>query len=742
MFIPGEVYERRSLHSLHGGQQRGGISTPSGRDLILLFTGEQGRQYGYRDGWSEDGLFLYTGEGQTGDMTFARGNLAVRDHVENGKDIHLFEYVRRGYVRYVGQMVCTGFHERRGPDRNGDDRRVIVFELAPLDAFIQPGATDHEEDDTGVQQEPLHILRERAISYAPPPSTPCERKALIQNRSNAIRTYVLKRAGGVCEACGQPAPFRTSSGRPYLEPHHIRRLSDGGPDHPQWIVVLCPNCHRRAHYSEDKVEFNRQLTDIVAEKENHVLKAAYQMALPLARTEQARPDRPYREQLVSLLSEDLDFHSLDSGYASHNFHSFPAKFPPQLPRKFINGLTNAGDVVLDPMVGSGTTVLEALLAGRNGVGFDIDPLALLVSKVKVTSLNVEQLVRTGSAVLERAKRAIEKRTGELQEALSTCWDPKTRKFVDYWFAPQTQLELLALITEIQRIDDAELKAFLGLAFSAVIITKSGGVSLAFDLAHTRPHRAKVVLAQTGEVVLGHDLVNSSSPRVKLLTKTLRSPLDEFKKRLQQNVNGLQQQARINTPQPCIAGGDAQSLPLDDASVDLIVTSPPYAANAIDYMRAHKFSLVWMGYPIDDLGQKRKEYIGGEAISQVDFEPLPDEASSVVTEITKLDDKKGRILHRYYSEMTRTLREMLRVLKPGSAAIVVVGNSVMRGRDTETPTCLADIGRAIGFQVPGIGVRHLDRNRRMMPAGFEPHLESQIEQRMHEEYVIGFYKPEA
>jgi len=107
----------------------------------------------------------------------------------------------------------------------------------------------------------------------------------------------------------------------------------------------------------------------------------YQLPLPLDRAEQVDSYETCREKLVALLSEDLDFHDRDSGYASHNFHSFPARFPPQLPRKFIKGLTHSGDVILDPMVGSGTTVLEAFLAGRRGVGFDIDPLALLVSRV-------------------------------------------------------------------------------------------------------------------------------------------------------------------------------------------------------------------------------------------------------------------------------------------------------------------------------------------------------------------------
>lgn len=150
----------------------------------------------------------------------------------------------------------------------------------------------------------------------------------------------------------------------------------------------------------------------------------------------------------------------------------------------------------------------------------------------------------------------------------------------------------------------------------------------------------------------------------------------------------------------------------------------------------------MGYLIDELGQKRNEYIGGEAVTDFDFEDLPARTRQVVADIADRDKKKGRVLHRYFSEMTRTLREMFRVLKPGKAAIVVIGSSVMRSRDTETHTCLAEIGQQTGFRVPKIGVRNLDRNRRMMPAGSELDLESQIQQRMHEEYVLGFCKPEA
>jgi hypothetical protein len=227
-------------------------------------------------------------------------------------------------------------------------------------------------------------------------------------------------------------------------------------------------------------------------------------------------DRAYRDKLAALLSQDLDFHGEDSGYASRNYHSFPAKFPPQLPHKFIEALTEVGDVVLDPMLGSGTTMVEAALSGRRGIGCAIDPLALLLSKVKVTRLDVAQLAELGDAIVQRATRSVRDRTDELEKALNNRWDAKTRRFVDYWFARSTRLELEAIVCEIARVDDAEARTFLELAFSGIVITKSGGVSLAFDLAHTRPHCAKVAYAQTGEVVLGHDLVDSHDDRVKLL----------------------------------------------------------------------------------------------------------------------------------------------------------------------------------------------------------------------------------
>ncbi len=133
MFQIDQIYKRTDLHDKYDGQRYGGISTPANHTIIMLFAGENGEQYGYSDGWSEEkGVYLYTGEGQIGDMAFKGGNTAIRDHMKTGKDIHLFEYIKTGYVKYVGQMVFVSFKYRFAPDQNKNIRKIIVFELKPI----------------------------------------------------------------------------------------------------------------------------------------------------------------------------------------------------------------------------------------------------------------------------------------------------------------------------------------------------------------------------------------------------------------------------------------------------------------------------------------------------------------------------------------------------------------------------------------------------------------------------------
>jgi len=119
----------------------------------------------------------------------------------------------------------------------------------------------------------LSELKRLAADAGTRPVSVKERKSRAWERSEAVRVYALRRADGTCEGCGARAPFKTATGRPYLEPHHIRRLTDGGADDPASVAGVCPNCHRRAHHAADASAFNRRLTDVIREKEYRVAPA-------------------------------------------------------------------------------------------------------------------------------------------------------------------------------------------------------------------------------------------------------------------------------------------------------------------------------------------------------------------------------------------------------------------------------------------------------------------------------------
>jgi len=355
----------------------------------------------------------------------------------------------------------------------------------------------------------------------------------------------------------------------------------------------------------------------------------------------------------------------------------------------------------------------------------------MIAVAKLTPIEPTVALKVGLSILSAAECDCREDGSKLQLDLELRFDEKTADFIDYWFLPQHQLELLALLRRIEALPQSGTREFLNVVFSSTIIAKSGGVSLARDLAHTRPHKDK--------------------------RKEPGSAFVEFAKRLERNVAAISKSVRHDIAPPYSPNGanlpdsskqycqaeiraaSAADTGLPSESVDLIVTSPPYANNAIDYMRAHKFSLVWFGWKITDLSKIRAKYLGHDAASDADYSNLPDQCERTIESLAERDVRKALNLRRYFGEMSAVISEMRRVLKQGRAVVIVVGTSNLRGIDVETHRGLASIGRSSGFDLAGIGVRRLDRDKRMMPARWGQRSESQIEARMHQEYVIGLVK---
>ena len=130
----------------------------------------------------------------------------------------------------------------------------------------------------------------------------------------------------------------------------------------------------------------------------------------------------------------------DTAYITHGYYTYPAKFIPQLAARLIEENSSKNDIVVDPFVGSGTTVVEAIVHGRKGVGTDINEIAALAAKVKTTPISF-LILRNEYELLELD---LMKRTnGEYDRFVKEALDiiPQNER-IDYWFLPQQKERIL------------------------------------------------------------------------------------------------------------------------------------------------------------------------------------------------------------------------------------------------------------------------------------------------------------
>jgi hypothetical protein len=367
-------------------------------------------------------------------------------------------------------------------------------------------------------------------------------------------------------------------------------------------------------------------------------------------------------------------------------HPFPARMAPGIALEALGD----GDVplrVLDPMAGSGTVLAVARSKGHHAIGFDLDPLAVLLSGVWTRSIDAQRARDTAAEALNRAKAAF-KRLSKA-EAYPARSDEETRKFIRYWFDDYARRQLAALATAIGAVEDDATRDALWCGFSRLIITKSAGASLAMDLSHSRPHLvfARAPVKPFRRFLDGVDVVVANCP---------------------------QSGATALGPPAVVRSGDARSLGVEAASIDLVLTSPPYL-NGIDYLRCSKFSLVWMGHTTDELRQIRGESVGSEAALKEALDaPWVRFLIKQLRLNPALSSRDYGILARYVWDIGRAIGEVSRVLRKGGKAVYVVGDSTSRGTFIRNSAIVERVGAAQGLSFVSRHSRTLPAKHRYLP----------------------------
>jgi len=268
------------------------------------------------------------------------------------------------------------------------------------------------------------------------------------------------------------------------------------------------------------------------------------------------------EKYNSLDLVDWDFKDFQTQYLSHRFHSYPARFIPQIPKTFIKLFTREGDTVIDPFCGCGTTIVEAYLAGRNSIGNDFNPLACLITKAKTRLISDEDLNILGKKLIE-IKRYVDSdhRRYEYLKKL-----PKRN--VSNLFNRDVVNELCLIkegLDEIKEIEAAYELALVALSATIWAIMESEN---------------------------GVDIFANFYRKISSMVETIREMRGLVKKE----------------PQVTVINGDARFLQIESNISPLIVTSPPYV-NALDYYRVHMYNMLWLGMDFDTF---RKHEIGGHS----------------------------------------------------------------------------------------------------------------------------------
>lgn len=354
--------------------------------------------------------------------------------------------------------------------------------------------------------------------------------------------------------------------------------------------------------------------------------------------------------------------------------------------------------VLDPMCGSGTVLTAASAQGHYVQGFDMDPLAVLMSSVATARIMTNSLVAAAEKVVHDAK--------DDQTAVPLWTDRETSEFAEYWFGAKQRRELTALSRAIGKVDLTTERQALQVALSRIIITKSAKASLASDTAHSRPHRVQT--ESCFDVFAGFEASVLELSRI-LSRRTL---------------NG----------RSAVSLGDARTLGVAAGSIDLIITSPPYL-NAIDYMRGHKMSLIWLGYSIPTLRTIRATSVGtSKGLHFLDDERVNDMVRKVQSKATNSRLLPLGVIRRYAQDLCHLADEMSRVLKPGGQAVLVVGNSTIRGNYIENDRLVANALSAAGLKITDRQERELPDNLRYLPMKASG-IDSSLAKRMRAEVVL-------
>ena len=371
-----------------------------------------------------------------------------------------------------------------------------------------------------------------------------------------------------------------------------------------------------------------------------------------------------------------DLKRSDTTYITHGYHRYPAKFIPHVARRLIEENSNVGDNVLDPFCGCGTTVVESIVAKRISYGFDINPVAITISRAKSQCIDPIRITEAFQRI---------------QNTLN-CYPvtPPSHERVRYWFYDEQIEQLSMLLNSITDIPALDLRLFFLCGFSNILkncsIWKQKSNKPTRDLKKTIP-----------------DVMRAFNRQIRLMMRGNLAYWELIKK-----ING----SCLGTAQ--IRCGDSRELPLNNNSVDLVVTSPPYVTS-YEYGDLHQLSMLWLE-DLHDLRQFRSKFIGSSVLNDYQRNKLSSDndinlmcspiADEICLQLMQQNKKKHFEVRHYFQCMFEIWQELHRVIRHGGVVSIVIGNTKFQEIEITNAEVFIEQLQSLGFLMKNVIKRRI------------------------------------
>jgi len=409
------------------------------------------------------------------------------------------------------------------------------------------------------------------------------------------------------------------------------------------------------------------------------------------------------EKYVRKIDYSWDYRGEKTKSHTHGIHTYPAMFIPQVGRRLLERYSKEGDTICDIFCGSGSSLVESRLIGRNAYGIDLNPLAIFLAHAKTTPINPKKITKDYFALIDRVAKIKDK---EIQRP--------DFKNIDFWFKEKVIVKLAKLKKAIREIKDETIQNFLLVAFSETVRYCSNTKTGEFKLVRIK-----------GEKLEKHD------PDV----------IGIFRKHAEKNIVGMAdfyKDAKKDSWTKIIYGDSSKDNGIKDNSIDCIITSPPYgdSRTTVAYGQFSRLSAQWIDVFDDpnDASGVDNDLLGGRATKNLTHTLSSDYLRESLEKIAKQDEARAKDVLSFNIGLNECLKQAHRILKPKKYFCLVIGNRLVKQVRIPTDFIIAELAEKIGFTCEDIIVRNIPGKR--MPIKNSPtNIVGALEETMNKKSIV-------